>query len=136
MILTRFAYLETGTIGRLTHEGKTYFTVERPWLNNKPNISCIPEGFYTVERHQSGKFNDPEVYIGDSWEIQQVPDRTYILFHVANTASDVLGCIGLGDSVYPDLRGIGSSRSATARFYNQTKGLDKLEIEILSGALK
>jgi hypothetical protein len=38
------------------------------------------------------------------------------LLHVANTADDVVGCIGLGSSVWADLGGVGSSRKAMNEF--------------------
>ncbi|MDB4351958.1 DUF5675 family protein [Porticoccaceae bacterium] len=135
MKLLRFAYTKTATIGRLEHDGEFYYTIERPWLDNQANVSCIPEGIYTMGRHRSGKFNNPEIYAGDSWEIKDVPDRTYILIHVANRSDDVLGCIGLGNTVYPNLDGVGSSRDAVSAFYKKTRALDSLEIEILSGVL-
>jgi len=65
-------------------------TVERPWANNAPNISCIPEGEYTMRprRYYRGGY--------DTWEICDVPGRSYIMFHSANVPSDLEGCIGVG----------------------------------------
>lgn len=44
--LERFAYSPFGTFGKLIYGDKTFLTVERPWLGNKPYKSCIPEGVY------------------------------------------------------------------------------------------
>ena len=82
-------YSPEGTAGTLSYNGSTLYTVERPWIDNSPNISCIPEGIYPVEKYSSDKF--PDV-----WEVKDVAGRTYILFHVANKPSDVEGCIGVG----------------------------------------
>ena len=61
-------------------------TIERPWLNNKPNISCIPAGIYTISPVDSPKF-------GLTYEVKDVIGRTHILFHKANIASELEGCI-------------------------------------------
>jgi hypothetical protein len=68
---------------------ESFVTVERPWLGNKPFESCIPEGVYTVKRHVSPKF-------GVCFKVQDVHNRTHILFHVGNTKDDVVGCIAVG----------------------------------------
>jgi hypothetical protein len=105
------------------------YTIERPWINNVKNISCIPEGFYVVERRHSPRFGD------DMWMVIDVPNRTDILIHVANRASDVQGCIGIGTSVYPDLSGVGNSRDGIKSFYEQTEGLDSFLLVVSSGPL-
>ena len=70
-----------------------------------------------------------------TWEICGVPNRSVILFHTANTASDLLGCVGLGLTVAPNLTGISGSRTAAAGFYSDTAGVTEGTIEIKSGAL-
>ena len=66
-------------------------TVERPWANNAPNISCIPEGKYELRR---SRFYRRDY---DAYEVVGVKDRSRILIHIANTPLDVEGCIGLGE---------------------------------------
>lgn len=87
--LERFAYGPAATLGRLILDGTVLYTIERPWLDNQPFKSCIPEGVYKVESYSSPKY--PDV-----WEIKDVPERTHILIHAANYAKDVQGCIGPG----------------------------------------
>lgn len=89
--LDRFYYSPAGTAGTLTVDGIDYHTVERPWLNNEPFKSCIPDGTYTVKPYNSEKF--PNV-----WEIQCVQGRSHILIHAGNKPSDVQGCIAIGRS--------------------------------------
>ena len=88
--LQRFCYSEMGTFGEMLIGGVTLYTVERPWLNNQVNVSCIPEGVYQcIPRHYNrGGY--------DAVEVCDVPNRTHILAHVANTIRDVAGCIGIG----------------------------------------
>lgn len=88
--LERFAYTPFGTFGRLTLPEFRCFTVERPWLDNKPRISCIPVGEYplVLGRFHRGGY--------DAYELLHVPDRSLIKIHVGNTMEDVVGCIAPG----------------------------------------
>lgn len=67
-------------------------TIERPWLNNEHGISCIPPGTYSCKRILSP-------HNGDCWEVMDVTDRTNIEIHAANMASQVKGCIAVGDRI-------------------------------------
>jgi hypothetical protein len=89
LILTRFAYTSMGVFGRFMVDGQLLFTVERPWLQNRAEVSCIPEGTYTCQpRHYNrGGY--------DAVEVTNVPDRTHILFHKGNTMHDLAGCIAV-----------------------------------------
>ena len=89
--IERFAYLEKGTVGKITVDDWSCYTIERPWLDNKSNISCIPEGTYKCEPFNGTKFKDVV-------QIMDVPNRSFILFHVANYPGDIEGCIGVGNS--------------------------------------
>ena len=62
-------------------------TIELPWLNNKPQQSCIPEGRYELRKRWSAHF-------GDHYLVVNVPEREYILIHPANNAlKELKGCI-------------------------------------------
>jgi len=93
--LERFAYLESGTLGKLTVGPWSCYTIERPWKDNEPNVSCIPEGTYKCEPFSGDRFKDVV-------QILDVPGRTFILFHVANFPHDIEGCIGVGDRFVSD----------------------------------
>lgn len=130
MKLTRFVKNLNVTIGALElDDGHTYFTVERPWRNNKVNISCIPDGEYTVKRVDSPKFGP------GMWEVVDVSDRTHIILHVANFPNDVEGCIGLGMGMLNNLRGVSESRNAIKSFYAATKDLETFELTVTTAAL-
>lgn len=64
-------------------------TLERPWEDNKPNVSRIPAGVYTCKRGVWPTF-------GLTFEITGVDGRFAILFHKGNFASDSMGCVILG----------------------------------------
>lgn len=88
IILTRFAYSPEGTFGHLTMpSGKIFATVERPWLDNEPMVSCIPIGIY--------RCNPSYYYRGDyeAFEITGVINRSRILFHIGNYVRNTNGCI-------------------------------------------
>ena len=81
-------YYPDGTNGLLTVGGrKVCNTIELPWRDNQRNVSCIPEGRYPLRKRYSERFK---------WhiEIEDVPDRSSILFHPANYAlGELRGCI-------------------------------------------
>ena len=83
-------------------------TVERPWLNNAPHISCIPAGTYPIQ-----------FAFSDRWQrlvpmLLDVPFRSLIEVHIANVAQDVEGCIGPGLRATP--LGVASSGLAVQKF--------------------
>lgn len=114
-VLIKRSYQKMGAvIGMLTIDGVDHlpiFTLENPWLNNSPNISCIPAGDYLVERHYSPKY-------GNCYQVADVASRTHILFHAGNTAKDTKGCIllGMGAGEINGKPAITSSRVAVAEF--------------------
>lgn len=127
--LVRFATLADKTLGRIRYNGRELYTIEREWLGNEVNVSCIPEGPYKLKRVNSPRFGS------NMWEVAEVPDRTHILIHVANYAHDVIGCIGLGLTVFGNLGGVGSSRKAIKRFYDDTQAYDTMNLTIRTGAI-
>ncbi len=75
-----------GTV--LLPSGKVLKAIERPWLENRQNVSCYPEGVYLaawLERSSSGKYKRV-------WHIQNVPNRGGILWHVGNLVRHSKGC--------------------------------------------
>lgn len=83
------------TLGKLTlPDGWSCYIMENPWQDNARNVSCIPEGTYTlgkrqspmVERTSRGAFS-----IG--WEVQGVPGRDFIMIHPGNYVRNTDGCL-------------------------------------------
>lgn len=87
LLLSR-TYFPKGTNGKLECNGKFICnTIELPWKDNNPKVSCIPEGEYFITKRYSKKF-------GWHLEVMQVSNRSLILFHPANYALRQLqGCI-------------------------------------------
>ena len=97
--LIRFAHLSGGTLGRLYSDRDDMigvddfvcYILERPWINNQVNVSCIPDAVYEVKPDEEGK------YTGHP-EIQAVPGRTEIIIHPANEVHEIIGCLAPGSS--------------------------------------
>lgn len=113
--IARMFETPNAVFGRLTvigYDGEFLmrcYTVERPWEGNRPNVSCIPTGTY---RAKLGTFKGKYA----NYELQDVPGRSAIEFHIANFASELEGCIAPGryidyDAVKKEL-GVFSSRNA------------------------
>lgn len=108
LVLERFGYMPFGTYGKLMFPtGEEFYTVERPWMDNQANVSCIPEGEYilglrfsmVVKKTTGGEFKE-------GWEVLNVPDRTYIMLHPGNWPTDTQGCIAIGCNLVMLARGV------------------------------
>ena len=67
-----------------------FCTAEDDWLDNRPQVSCIPAGLYVCRATVHHKTGEP------TFEITGVPGRSRILFHAGNTEEDSMGCVLLG----------------------------------------
>lgn len=133
VILLRYFSDDYCTLGMLSVQGvkdPILYTMERPWLNNEQEKSCIPSSVYKVKPYSSDKY--PNV-----WEIQNVPNRSKILIHAANYVHELKGCIAVGRSTgYLDykgapLRAISSSKDAIQVLKELTNYPDEFELEII-----
>lgn len=112
VLLERFAYTPHGTFGKLILPNFECYTVERPWLDNTPRESCIPEGEYPL---QLGRYNRGDY---PAYEVLDVPNRSLIKIHIGNTIDDVIGCIAPGQGLgFLDGKwAVTSSRNAFTEF--------------------
>lgn len=74
--------------------------LELPYKANQRNISCIPAGTYKVVKGKSPKYG-----LG-TFQIKDVPNRSFILIHAGNYNQDTKGCILLGATL-KDINGDG-----------------------------
>lgn len=120
---------EQGTPGWLSLGPWTAHSLELPWLNNQPNISCVPAGIYDMEMV---KTRNPIGGRSHLYLIKNVPQRSGILAHAGTFAGDkskgfktsVLGCILMGYAmgIYQNQRAIFHTRRAIGDFMNITGG--------------
>lgn len=68
-------------------------TLELAWRNNETGNSCIPEGEYDVRIR---KARESQSFDYDHLLVQDVPHRSYILFHGGNYYHQIEGCLLLG----------------------------------------
>jgi len=90
--LQRSFQTESITLGMLQIKDVDHepiYTLENPWLDNRPYVSCIPADTYVVERYDGFKYKN--VY-----KVRGVPNRSGILFHKGNYESNTTGCILIG----------------------------------------
>ena len=96
LLIIRDTFTENSTVGKLFINGEFFCdTLENPYINNERNISCIPAGEYKV-RLRLARESATRDYL--HLLVQEVPSRSYILFHRGNTAKDTRGCILVGQS--------------------------------------
>jgi hypothetical protein len=88
VLLLHRTYHPSGVNGELYIHGVfVCHTIELPWLNNKPNSSCIPEGTYVLQKRWSPRHKWHLIITG-------VKGRSFILIHPANDAIvELRGCI-------------------------------------------
>ena len=73
-------YFAEATNGILLLDGAAICpTIELPWKNNEPRISCIPEGIYRLLK----RYSPHHIW---HLELQDGPGRQLILIHAANDA--------------------------------------------------
>lgn len=107
-------------------------TLEPPWKNNKPTESCIPPGAYECFR----RVTQSNLTAGhpDTFEVENVPDRSAILFHVGNFPVQTEGCIILGlafSTSTPAIPMVTDSRLAFGKFWKSTNREKRIGLLIL-----
>lgn len=122
-VLVRHSTDAQGTRGTIAVGNRRWHTLELPWADNQPQVSCIPSGRYPCVLRRSPRF-------GSVYHVRDVPGRSYILIHSGNYAgakpykSHVLGCILLGKrtGIMAGQRAVLSSRQAVREFMEYMGG--------------
>jgi hypothetical protein len=118
LLILRDTFTDKSTIGELFLNGERFCdTLELPWRDNQKSISCIPAGEYKV-RLRYPRESATREYL--HLLVQEVKDRSYILFHRGNSAKDTRGCILVGQGSQQDI------------VYNSTLAMDLLMKEIIN----
>ena len=96
ILIRRVSKESEGVYGVIMEKNDPPFAVtyELPWKDNQKSISCIPPGKYVCKRYSSNKYKN-------TFEVTDVPNRKYILFHIGNTDSDSKGCLLVGEAFEP-----------------------------------
>lgn len=113
-------YLDLATIGTLHVTDVPICSIlELPWKDNKVGESCIPEGVYRVELHDSPAH-------GKCFILVDVKDRTFILFHIGNWVDNTKGCLLPGLESYL-LNGTGDDKDIVVSAWVSHSG-DAMEL--------
>ena len=117
LTLIRDHMTDTATMGRL-FIGNDFagYTLERPWLDNQRNVSCIPEGVYQGALQPSPRFGRVLP------ELLDVPGRSQILIHPGNKVQDSQGCILLGEERNIEAEEVYASRKAVQGLLARLEG--------------
>ena len=124
--LKRFECSDRGTAGiLLVNDMFVCMTLERAWHLNTSNISCVPTGQYIAKGYRSS-------HHGPTFKIQDVPDRTGILFHKGNEIIHSTGCILLGQTVkvIQDKFSLASSTIAFDKFMRILQRVNQFTLRI------
>ena len=94
LLILRDTFTNESTIGELFVNGERFCdTLELPYRDNQKSVSCIRLGEYSVRlRYPRESASRDYLHL----LVQDVKDRSYILFHRGNTAKDTKGCILVG----------------------------------------
>jgi hypothetical protein len=94
LLIIRDNFSDKSVIGKLYCNGEFIsHTLELAWKDNQKNVSCIPKGEYKC-RVRLPRESATRDYI--HLLVEDVKDRSYVLFHRGNTPSDSQGCILTG----------------------------------------
>lgn len=88
--LQRLETSPQGTFGLLKIDGHSFYSLELPWRDNAPNVSCIPAGSYKSTMTYSPRFKR-QMYL-----LEGVKGRAGVRIHPANLSSQLNGCLALG----------------------------------------
>jgi|TARA_R110002020_G_scaffold110222_6_gene254638 hypothetical protein len=118
LLLIRDTFTDESTIGELFLNGERMCdTLELPYRDNQRSISCIPAGEYKVRlRYPRESATRDYLHL----LVQDVKDRSYILFHRGNSAKDTRGCILVGQGTQHNI------------VHNSTLAMDLLLKEIIN----
>jgi len=127
LTLKRISTNQEATFGVLIEDTEPFaVTLERPWAENRPYVSCIPAGVYTCVKVISPHF-------GKTFEILHVPGRSAVLFHKGNTPGDTEGCIIVAER-FERLAGepaVLSSADGYGEFMKRMQGADQFSLTII-----
>lgn len=129
VVIVRYETGPQGTFSNvITDSGFECKGAELPWNDNKPDVSCVPDGLYKGNKRWS------ETHQQKLYHIDGIAGRSNIEIHSGNFAgdtskgfrSDVRGCLVLGSDV-GQLNGqkvVTGSKAALAMFEHDLKDED------------
>ena len=130
-ILIRDEVLNDCIRGTLYVGYERFEILERTWLDNKRNRSCIPQGTYKVSplaKSSSGKYRDV-------FHVKNVKDRSGILIHNGNVAKHSLGCLIIGKrrGILAKQHAVLNSKSALNELNQELENEEEFKLVVIGG---
>jgi hypothetical protein len=90
--------IDIATVGKFTDRFGNVIckSMELPWKDNKPSISCVPAGTYDLQLYQSPRYGNSYHLVNEGLNVSITGEnttRSHILIHPANCPSQLQGCI-------------------------------------------
>ena len=142
LIILRDRIEAEGVFGTMSVNDEAFCkTVERPWLDNRPFISCIPAGDYDLVPWDSPKFGQVVAFVNpglhiflDAHDVKDERARDKCLIHAANYPHELNGCCAVGAEVinFPHHGfGVTNSRRALERLRARWKDRKNMTASII-----
>lgn len=132
VIQTAFCSGPFGRFSELLVQGRTFYTVEKPWRDNRPFESCVPLGDYRLVWAPTTTKVPPQFdghtwyMVGDTVDVRQSDKlRWGCAWHIGATDEDVQGCAAPGRAL-----GMIKSRHSDKRRWGVTGSTDTM-LELL-----
>lgn len=125
LLLKRIDFRPDRTYGALIGpDGPFIFTLELPWRENEPQVSCFPRGSWECTRVISPRW-------GETFDIA-VPGRKLLRVHWGSTEDDTLGCLITATTFDPTkgINGAVDSRKAFNEFMRTMRGVDRFTLHV------
>jgi len=119
-------YRTNGCNGKLFINGSLLcYTIELPWRDNQPQVSCIPEGRYELIKRYSPR-------LGHHLQVEHVAGRDLILIHPANDAlKELKGCIAPVSALTGEGKGVASKAALEKLIAVVYEALEKENVFII-----
>lgn len=122
------AHTDQGLFSILDIGTDSFYVCELPWQGNRPLVSCIPGGTYTVVRDMTTDNHN-------WWKVLNVPGRRDIELHVGNTIADTEGCLLVGNALgtLDERWAVLDSQAGMQRLHNALDAVDFWTLEVHRG---
>lgn len=114
------------------NDEKICVVLERPWMNNENDKSCVPEGIYTFEPHRYDDKLDTFVIVNHDLDVghwEGEAKRFCCAVHPITHVSGLEGCLGPGLTEFkPDSVGYSSDATSILLDLIRVENITKIKI--------
>ena len=90
-----------GVYSLLTYDLDAWWVMEREWMQNLTNVSCVPPGLYDLVPHSSERYPSTWALVGDTVSHYPEPGipRSTCVLHRASRPNQLKGCLTVCETV-------------------------------------